>query len=147
MNSITGGELMDIPDSKGRRLGWGGCIVRRRNRRRHQKILESGRRKHEEIVIFDVAGIAQLVRDVARRHESVTRSKNEDLVSHDDLEFSTENIIDFILTRMRVTRHDHARCETNVEETVCSTGVGAGQTYATNAHVEVITFGSPLMLD
>ena len=98
-------------------------------------------------MIFDVAGIAQLVRDVARRHESVTRSENEDLVPHDYLELSPENVVDFILTRMRVTRNHHARCETNVEETVCSTGVGAGQTYTPNAHVEIITFGSRLMLD
>jgi len=81
-------------------------------------------------VIFDVAGIAQLVRDVAWRHESVTRSENENLVCHDDLEFSLENIINFILTRMRVARYHHARCKTNVEETVCSAGVGAGQAHA-----------------
>jgi len=138
---------MDIPDSSGRRFSRGSRIVRRRDRRLQEKFLESGRREHEEIVIFDVAGIAKLVRDVTRRHESIAFSENKDLVSQDDLEFSPENIIDFILTRVRVTRHHHPGRETNVQEAVCSTGVGAGQAYAADAHVKIITFGSRLMLD
>ena len=65
-----------------------------------QELLEPGGREHEEIVVFDGARIAQLVRDAARGHESVARPKNEDLLSNDDLQFSGEDEVHFVLTSM-----------------------------------------------
>src|SRR5262249_13840454 len=90
------------------------------NRRRPQKPLEPGRREHDEIVILDVSGIAQLVGNVARSDESVASPENKGLAADDDFQFSGEDIVRLVLTRMGMTRHCHARRETDVQETVCS---------------------------
>ena len=65
-NSILGSKFMDIPNGHGRWLSWSNRVGRCRDRRRFQESLEAGRRKHEEIVVFGVARITQLVGDVAR---------------------------------------------------------------------------------
>jgi hypothetical protein len=43
--------------------------------RHPQKFLESGRREHQEIVVLDIAGIAQLVGDVARCHKAIVHNR------------------------------------------------------------------------
>jgi len=55
------------------------------------------------------------VRNVARSHKSIASPENKDLVADDDLQFSGEDIIRLILTRMHMTRHRHPRRETNVQ--------------------------------
>ncbi len=124
-NSILGSKFMDIPNGNGRWLSWRNRIGRCRDRRRFQESLEAGRREHEEIVVFGVARITQLVGDVARSDESIALLKNIDLVSDGDLQFSSENIVDLILTRMRMTRYTHPRRETHLKEAVFSSGIFA----------------------
>src|SRR5215813_391872 len=120
LNSIVGGEFMDIANSNRWWLGGSNGIVRCGNRRRPQKPLEPGRREHDEIVILDVSAIAQLVGNVARSDESVASPENKGLAADDDFQFSGEDIVRLVLTRMGMTRHCHARRETDVQETVCS---------------------------
>ena len=124
-NSIVVSEFMDIPNGNCRWLSWSNRIVRCRDRRHLQEPLEAGRREHEEIVILGVARITQLVGDVARGDESIAFPKNKDLVSDDDLQFSGEDIVGLILTRMRMTRHTHPRRETRLDEAVFSSGIVA----------------------
>ena len=116
---------MDIPNGNCRWLSWSNRIVRCRNRRCPKKPLKPGRREHEEIVILDLARITQLVGDVARGDESIAFPKNKYLVSDDDLQFSEEDIVGLILTRMRMTRHTHPRRETRLNEAVLSSGIFA----------------------
>ena len=61
-------------------------------------------------MVLDVAGVAQLVRDVARCHERIAWSENEGLVTDNNFQFSYENKVGFVLARMRMTRHTHSRC-------------------------------------
>jgi hypothetical protein len=138
---------MDVPNRSCWWLGWSNCIVRCGNRRHPQKLLESGGREQQEIVVLDVAGIAQLVRDAARGHESIACSKNEDPISNDDLQFSDEDKVHLILPSMCMPRHHHPGRETDLEEAICSSRVCSRQTYGTNADVKVVTFGPRLMLD
>jgi hypothetical protein len=56
-------------------------------------------------VILDVARITYLMGDVSRGHESVARTENKDLLSDGDLEYSGEDNVRFVLTRMRMPRH------------------------------------------
>ena len=106
-NSIVGRKFMDIPNGHGRRLSWSSRVDWCRDRRRLQESFETGGREHEEIVVLSAARITQLVRDVARGNQSITLPKNKHLVSDGDLQFSGENIVDLILTRMRMTRYTH----------------------------------------
>ena len=76
-------------------------------------------------MIFDVAGITQPVRDVARSHEAITCPEDEDLSPDDGLQFSGEDIVRLILTRMRMPRHIHPRRERRLKEAVCSSGICA----------------------
>src|SRR5215469_15762841 len=78
-DSIVGGKFMNILDGNCRWLRWSNRIVRRGNGRCHDEFLEPRRRKYEEIVILDIAGIAELVRDVARGQESIAGPKNKGL--------------------------------------------------------------------
>src|SRR5262249_7155765 len=145
--SIIGGEVMGIADGS---RGWPGRsnrVVRRRNRRRPEKPFESGRREHDEIVVLDIAGITQLVWDVAWGGETFAWPKRGDLVSDDHLQFSGKHIIGLVLTRMRMARHHHCRRETNLQEAVSSAGIGARQPYRADAHVKVIALGSRLTVD
>jgi hypothetical protein len=125
LNSIVSGEFQDIPNGNCRWLSWSNRVVRCRKRRHLQKLLESGRREHDEIVILVVARITQPVRDVTRGDERIAYAENKDLVSDDDLQFSGEDIIRLILTRMRMTRHTHPRRETQFQEAVFSSGICA----------------------
>ena len=75
-NSIVGGELMDIANGNCGWLGRSDRVVRRRNRRRPQKPFKPGRREHDEIVVLDIAGITQLVGDVAWRGETIAWPKS-----------------------------------------------------------------------
>src|SRR5215472_17921623 len=113
---------MDIPNGSCRWFSWSNCVVRRRNGCRLQKPLEARRPEDEEIVIFDVARITQLVGNVARRHETVAWLEDERFAADDDLQFSAEDKVRFILTRMRMARHAHPRCETNLQEAIRSAG-------------------------
>ena len=88
-------------------------------------------------MVLGVAGIAQLVGDVARGDERIAGPENEDLVCDDHLELSGEDIVRLVLTRMRMSRHTHAGRESHLEEAVCSSSIRARQTYRTDAHVEV----------
>src|SRR5499427_4638800 len=146
-NSIVGGERMDVANGDRGWLGWSNRVVRGRNRRRPQKPFEPGRREHNEIVILDLAGIAQLVGDVARGGETFAWPERGDLVSDDHLQFSRQHIIGLVLARMRMARHHHSRGETNLQQAVRSTGIGARQPYGTDAHVEVVALGSRLTVD
>src|SRR5262249_38820395 len=101
-DSKGGGQFMDVLNGDRGRLGWRCSVVRRRYGRQPQKFLEPRRREHEEIVVLDVAGIAQPVGDVARRHEAIARPEDEDLLSYGDLQFSDQDKIRFILACMRM---------------------------------------------
>ena len=114
---------MNVLNGDCRRLGWRCGVVRRRYGRQSHEFLEPGRREHEEIVVLDVAGIAQLVRDVARRHEAIARPEDEDLVSDGDLQLSGQDKIRFILARVRMPRHAHSGRETGFQKAVCAAGV------------------------
>jgi hypothetical protein len=103
-NSIAGGEFMDISKQNCGWLSWSDRIVRGRNRQRPEKLLDPGRREHQDIMVLDVAGIAQLVGNVTRRHESVACLENKNLVSDDDLQFSGEDMVRLILSRMGMAR-------------------------------------------
>ena len=122
-NSILSSKFMDIPNGDGRWLSWSARVGWCRDRRRLQEPFETGGREHEEIVVLSAARITQLVRDVARGDESITLPKNKDLVSDGDLQFSGENIVDLILTRMRMTRYTHSRRESRFDEAVLSSGI------------------------
>src|SRR5262245_969206 len=128
-NSIVGGELMDIANGDCGWLGRSDRVVGRRNRRRPQKAFEPGRREHDEIVIFDIAGITQLVGDVARGGETIAWPKNGGLVSDDHLQFSGKHVIGLILARMRMARHHHSGRESNLQEAISSAGFRARQAY------------------
>src|SRR5262245_20963060 len=125
LNPIVGGELMDIPDRNGRRLGWSNRIVRGGNRGRLQETLEAGRPEHEQVVILADPGIAQLVGDTARRDERIASPENEDLAADNNLELSREDIVRLILSRMSVTRHAHSRREAYLQQTIRPSGVRA----------------------
>src|SRR5262245_3007429 len=115
LNPVVGGELMDIPNGNGRRLGWRNRIGRGGNRGRLQETLEAGRPEHEQIVILAVSGIAQLVGDTARRDECIASPENEDLAADINLELSQEDIVRLILSRMSVTRHAYSRRKAHLQ--------------------------------
>src|SRR5262245_31590009 len=117
LNPIVGGELMDILDRNGRRLGWSNRIVRGGNRGRLQEILEAGRPEHEQIVILADPGIAQLVGDVARRDERIASPENEDLAADNNFELSREDIVSLVLSRVNVTRHAYSRRKAHLHQT------------------------------
>src|SRR5215470_7821991 len=98
-------------------------------------------------MILDVSRIAQLMGNAARRHETVTWLEDECFASDDDLQFSGEDKVRFILMRMRMARHAHPGCETNFQEAISSAGVIARQTDRADAHVKVGTSGSRLVFD
>src|SRR5260370_24927019 len=101
---------MDIPNGSRRWFRGSTRVFRRRNACRVQKPLEPRRPEDEKIVILDVARITQLVGNVARRHETVAWLEDERFVSDDDLQFSREDKVRFILTRMRMTGNTMAPC-------------------------------------
>src|SRR5262245_20711928 len=146
-DSKVGGQFMDVLNGDCRRLGWRRRVIRRRYGRQPQEFLEPGRREHEEIVVLDVAGITQLVRYVARRHEAIARPEDENLVSDGDVELSGQDKIRFIFARVRMPRHAHSGRETGFQKTVCAAGVGARQTDGADTDVEVVAVGSGLILD
>jgi hypothetical protein len=111
-NSIFGGEFMDVPNGDCRWPGWSNCIARRRNRREHQKFLKPGRREHDEIVILEAPWITQHMRDVARSYERIARPENKNRISDDNLQFSNEDKVRFILSRI-MPGHAHSRRETS----------------------------------
>src|SRR5262249_46879012 len=111
LNSILGSELMDISDRNCCRLSRCDRVVRRGNRCHPDELLKSRRREYEEIVILDIPRIAQLMRDPARSHESITRCEYEFLISNNDFQFSGKDKVGLVLTRVSVPRHANARCE------------------------------------
>src|SRR5262249_54604301 len=146
-NSIVGGERMDVANGDRGWLGWSNRVVRGRNRRRPQKPFEPGRREHDEIVILELAGMTQLVGSVAGGGEAFAWPERGGSVSDDPPQFPRQHIIGLVLARMRMARHHHSRGETNLQQAVRSTGIGARQPYGTDAHVEVIALGSRLTVD
>ena len=98
-------------------------------------------------MILDIAGIAQLVGDVARCHKAIPRPENEDLVSYDDLQLSDQDKIRFILARMRMPRHAHSRRETDFQQAACTAAVSTRQTDGADTYVEVIAVGSRLIFN
>src|SRR5215472_13183907 len=76
-DSIVGGKFMNILNGNCRWLRRNNRIVGSRNRCRHHELLEPGRGKYKEIVILGIAGIAELVRDVARGQESIAGLKHK----------------------------------------------------------------------
>jgi hypothetical protein len=76
-NSKVGGKLMHVLNGNGWRLGWSNGMVRCGNRSRLQEPLETGGREHDQVVIFAIAGIAQLVGNVARGEESIAAPENK----------------------------------------------------------------------
>src|SRR5215813_9039924 len=116
---------MHIPHGNCGRFGWSNCGRRRGDCRLLQKSLKPGGREHKQIMVLNVAGITQLVRDVARRDESITSLENKDLVSNGDFQFASQDVVNLILTRMRMTRHAHSRCQTYLEQTVLSSSIDA----------------------
>src|SRR5215510_545858 len=141
------GQFMDVLNGDCRWLGWRRRVVRRRHGRHPHKFLEPGRREHEEIVVLDVAGIAQLVRDVTGCHKAIARPENEDVISYGDLQFTGQDKIRFILASMRMSRHAHSRREADFQEAVGTAGVGARQTDRADTDIEVTAAGSRLMLN
>src|SRR5215468_3988093 len=133
---------MHIPHGNRWRAGWSNCIRRRGNGRLLQKPLEPGRREHKQIMVLNVAGIAQLVRDVARRNESITSLENKDLVSNSDFQFASQDVVNLILTRMRMTRYPHSWRKAYLQQAVLSSRIHTRKTYRTDAYVEVITITS-----
>src|SRR5262249_38328150 len=98
---------------------------------------ESGRREHKQIMVLNVTGITQLVRDVARGNEGITGLQNKDLISNGDFQFSGQDVVNLILTRMRMTRHTQTRRQAYLQQAVLSSCIDPPQAYRTNAHVEV----------
>src|SRR5215470_7031851 len=120
-DSIVGGKFMNILNGNCRWLRRNNRIVGSRNRCRHHELLEPGRGKYKEIVILGIAGIAELVRDVARGQESIAGLKHKSLVSDGSLKFSGKNKVHFVLARMGMTGHPHPRSEAYLEQAVGST--------------------------
>src|SRR5262249_49475418 len=112
-----------------------------------QKLFKPRRREKQQIVIFDGAGIAQSMWDVARSHERIPRPQDEHLVSNRDLELSGKDKIRFVLTRMRMPRYRDSRREGHLEQAICPAGLPARQTYRTDAHVEVESTSFRLKFD
>jgi hypothetical protein len=129
--SVVGGDFTDIANRNWDRLDCVHRIFRHGDSRHPQKLIKSGWRKHKEIVIFDVARIAQLVRNVARGHEAITCSEDEDLSADGDFQLSGEDIVRLVLTRMHMPRHILPTRERRFEEAVCSSGICARQTQPT----------------
>jgi hypothetical protein len=98
-------------------------------------------------MILGVSRITQLVGNVARRHETVAWLEDKRFASDDDLQFSGEDKVGFILTRMRMARHTHPGRETSLQEAIRSAGVVPRQTHGADAHVKVGALGSRLMFD
>src|SRR6516164_7021605 len=90
-------------------------------------------------MISDTAGVTELVRDIARGHESLARSQSEDLVSDDGLQFAGEDKICLILARMCMTRHTLPGRDSQIDEAVCSSRVFAREKDRTKGDVKVIT--------
>jgi hypothetical protein len=146
-DSKVGGQFVDALNGDCRRLGRRRRVFRRRHRRRPQKFLEPGGREHQEVLVLDVPGIAQLVGDAARCHEAIAGPENESLVSYGDLQFSDQDKIRFILAGMRMPRDAHSRRQTNFQKAVCAAGVGARQTDGADTYVEIKAVGSWLMFN
>jgi hypothetical protein len=144
---IAGGEFKNIPNGSRRWLCRSNRMVGSRNCRRHHELLESGRRKYKKIVILDIAGIAELMRDVARGQESVALPENKNILSYPDLELSGKNKVHFVLARMGMSGNAQPRCETYLQQAIGSSCIFARQTYGTEPHIKVILFGSRLMFD
>src|SRR5215472_5894957 len=138
---------MNILNGNCRWLRWSNRIVGSRNRSRHHELLEPRRRKYEEKLILDIAGITESVRDVARGQESVALPENKNVLSHLDLELSGKNKVHFVLACMGMTGNAHSRCETYLQQAIGSSRICARQTYGTEPHIKVISFGSRLMFD
>src|SRR5262249_35121904 len=109
LDPIVGSKFEDIPNGNCRWLRWSNCVVRRRNRCRSEKLFEPGRREHDKVVIRNVAGITELVRDIAGGYESFTSPQSEDLLCDDGFQFAGEHKQRFILERMCMTRHAFPR--------------------------------------
>ena len=84
-------------------------------------------------MIFDIAGIPQRVRDIARSHEAITRPEDEDLSADGGFQFSGEDIIRLILTGMHMPRHILPGRERRLEDAVRASGICARQTQPTAA--------------
>src|SRR5262249_48341641 len=125
LNSILGGELMDISDRNCWRLSRCDRVVRCGNRCKPHELLKCRGRKHEEIVILGIPRIAQLMRDPARSHESIARSEDELLISNNDFQFSGKDKVGLILTRVSMPRNANPRCEIHLQQAVCSSGIRA----------------------
>ena len=82
-------------------------------------------------MIFGVARITQLMRDVAWSHQAITRLEGEDLSADGGFQFSGEDIVCLILTRVHMPRHILPRRERRLEKTVRSSGICARQTQPT----------------
>jgi len=98
-------------------------------------------------VILGVAGITELVRDVAWGQQSIAGAKNKSLISDGNLKLSGKDKVHFVLARMGMTRHRHLRSETYLQQAIGSSCIFARQTHGTEAHIKVISFGSRLMSD
>ena len=61
--------------------------------------------------------------DVTRSHKTIACRKNKHLLSNDDLEFSGEDIVRFILTGVRMARNTYSRSSAHFQEAICSSGV------------------------
>src|SRR5262249_47180576 len=109
------------------------------------KSLETGRREHKQIMVLNVAGITKLVRDVSRGNKSIAGLENKDLNSNGDLQFSGQDVVNLILTRMRMTRHTHPRCPAYLHQAVFSFRVYARQARRPDTYVEVIAIASRLI--
>src|SRR5215831_13235402 len=123
LNSILGGELMDISDRNCWRLSRCDRVVRCGKRCHPNELLKSRGREHEEIVIIDIPRIAQLMRDPARSHESIARSEYELLISDNDFQFSGKDKVRLVLTRVNMPRHANAGCEIHIQKAVCSPSI------------------------
>src|SRR5215469_4789149 len=111
---------MDVSNGCRRWFSRSNRVVRCGNGCRLQKTLEPRRPENKQIVILDVARITQLVVNAARRHETVAGLEDERFASDDDLQFSSEDKVRFILARMRMARHADPGSETDLQEAIRS---------------------------
>jgi len=116
---------MDISDRSCWRLSRGGRVVRRGKRCHPHELFKSRRREYEEIVILDIPGIAQLMRDSTRGHESIARSEDKLFTSNNDFQFSGKDKVGLVLTRVSMPRNANPRCEIHLQQALCSSGICA----------------------
>ena len=152
-NSITRGEFADLLNRETRvftpklRFRWRLGAIRGRDCCSHHEFFKARRRKDKEIVIRNLAGVTQLMGNVAWRHQAVARLQDENLTADVHFQLAGDDVVCFVFKHVRVTGDTDPRRETGFNETICASRIRTGETHRTDAHVDIPAFRLRLMFD